>query len=281
MSESSVTTTDGIRLSTRSDGPADAAPLLCCNSLGTGLDLWDPQVPGWSAHRRVLRFDQRGHGDSDAPEGAYHLDELGQDALAVLDAYEVTRADVCGLSLGGVVAQWLAINHPERVDRVVLACTAARVGTQDAWRERAQAVRDGGTAAIADMVMERFFSPAFRERDPRTVARFRQALIDTPDAGYIGSCLALAQADLRAETPQLEAPTLVLAGSADEATPPSVMRELLHAIPSARWEELDGAGHLANLEDPVGFERAVLGHLSNCQCAPAVDLPVTGEVLNC
>lgn len=261
MNERSVTTGDGVRLSTRSDGPADATPLLCCNSLGTGLDLWDPQVPGWSAHRRVLRFDQRGHGRSDAPDGPYELEELGRDALAVLDAYEVAVADVCGLSLGGVVAQWLAINHPERVDRVVLACTAARVGTEEAWRQRAEAVRDGGTSAIADMVMERFFSPAFRERDPRTVARFHQALVDTPDAGYIGSCLALAKADLRAETSQLQAPTLVLAGSADEATPPSVMRELLEAIPSGRWAELEGVGHLANLEDPAGFEQAVLDHL--------------------
>lgn len=261
ISELTVTTADGVRLSTRSDGATDGTPLLCCNSLGTGLELWDPQVPGWSAHRRVLRFDQRGHGRSDAPDAPYELDELGRDALAVLDAYQVARADVCGLSLGGVVAQWLAINHPDRVDRVVLACTTARVGTEDAWRERAQAVRDGGTAAIVDMVMERFFSPAFRRRDPRTVERFRQTLIDTPDEGYVGSCLALARADLRAETPRLAAPTLVLAGSADEATPPSVMRELLEGLPAGRWVELEGAGHLANLEVPAVFGRAVLDHL--------------------
>lgn len=261
MSERVVTTSDGVRLSTRSDGRVDAPWLLCCNSLGTAMDLWDPQVAGWSAHRRVLRFDQRGHGTSDAPAGPYHLDELGQDALAVLDAYEVERADICGLSMGGLVALWLAINHPERVGRAVFACTAARVGTAEAWRTRAQAVRDGGTSAVADMVMERFFSPAFRARDPGTVERFRRALIDTPDAGYVGSCLALAEADLRAEVPQAAVAALVLAGSADEATPPSVMQELLEALPAGRWVQLDGAGHLANLEDPAGFEQAVLDHL--------------------
>ena len=261
MTERVVTTRDGVRLSTRCDGPADAPWLLCCNSLGTGLELWEPQIAGWSAHRRVLRFDQRGHGSSDAPDGSYHLEALGQDALAVLDAYEAERADICGLSMGGVVALWLAIAHPERVDKAVFACAAARVGTAEAWQTRAQAVRDGGTIAVADMVTERFFSPAFRDRDPATVERFRQALIDTPDAGYIGSCLALAEADLRDEAPQATVPALVLAGSADEATPPSVMRELLEALPAGRFVELDGAGHLANLEDPAGFERAVLDHL--------------------
>lgn len=256
-----VVTDDGVRLATRADGPAGASTLLCCNSLGTGLDLWDPQVARWAEHHRVLRFDQRGHGSSDVPPAPYRIEDLGRDALAVLDAYEVERADVCGLSLGGLVALWLASHHPDRVHRVILACTAARVGTEAAWRDRADAVRDGGTEAIADMVMERFFSAAFRAREPETVTWAREALVATADEGYIGSCLALATADLRDQLPAVRAATLVLAGSADEATPPDVMRGLHAELPDARWAELDGAGHLANLEAPDAFTRAVLDHL--------------------
>lgn len=261
MSERTLTTVDGVRLAARADGPDRSPALLCCNSLGTGRELWDPQIDGWSECRRVIRFDQRGHGASDVPDAPYRIDELGRDALAVLDAYQVDQADLCGLSLGGVVALWLVSHHPDRVRRLVLACTAAKVGTEQAWRTRADAVRNGGTDVIADMVMERFFSAAFRQRDPDTVARIRATLIATPDEGYIGSCLALATADLREHVATVRAPTLVLAGTADEATPPSVMRDLHAGIPVATWQELAGAGHLANLEVPAAFERAVHNHL--------------------
>lgn len=262
MSERFITTGEGVSLLSRVDGPVDAPVLLCSNSLGTAMGLWEPQVESWTAHRRVLRYDQRGHGDSDAPEGAYTIEALGRDALAVLDAYEVNQADLCGLSMGGLVALWIAINHPERVRRLVLACTAARVGTEEAWLDRVRAVREGGTEAIADMVMERFFSSGFRERDPQTVERYRQALIDTPDLGYIGSCLALARTDLRAQVGQVTAPTLVVIGEQDEATTPAQMHEQFEALPNATAIQLDGAGHLANLEAPDAFAAAVLEHLT-------------------
>lgn len=192
------------------------------------MELWDPQIPAWCADRRILRFDQRGQGASEAPPAPYRIDDLGRDALAVLDAYQVEQADVCGLSLGGVVALWLAINHPERVRRLILASTAAKVGTEDLWRARAEAALHEGTASIADMVMERSFSPSFRAADPQAVAAARAALV----------------------------------AAADEATPPSVMRELCSEIPGARWRELEGAGHLANLEVPEAFAAAVLDHLA-------------------
>lgn len=262
MNDGTILTRDGVRLAVRADGPSDAPALLCCNSLGTGMELWDPQIPAWAAARRILRFDQRGQGASEAPPAPYRIDDLGRDALAVLDGYQVEQADVCGLSLGGVVALWLAINHPDRVRRLVLACTAAKVGTEEAWRARAEAVLHDGTASIADMVMERFFSPGFRATDPQTVAAARAALVAAPDEGYLGSCLALAAADLRGEVASVSAPTLVLAGSADEPTPPSVMRELHAELPDARWRELEGAGHLANLEVPEAFAAAVLDHLT-------------------
>ena len=263
MTRRTIVASDGVELSTRLDGDADAPPLLCANSLGTGLDLWEPQVPGWSAERPVLRFDQRGHGGSGVPPAPYTLDRLGQDAVDVLDAHEVERADVCGLSLGGLVALWVASQHPERVQRLVLACTDARVGTRESWEERATLVRDGGTTAIADAVMERFFSPGFRAADPGTVARARAGLVATPDEGYLASCLALAEADLRARLPEIASPTLVIAGSEDEATPPAQVRGLHDALADARWLEIDGAGHLANLERPGDFEAAVTRFLTD------------------
>jgi 3-oxoadipate enol-lactonase len=255
--ERTIVTPDGVKLATREDGDAPAPVLLCCNSLGAGLDLWERQTQGWSSSRRVLRFDQRGHGRSEAPPGGYRLDQLGADAVAVLDGYDVTRADLCGVSLGGLVALWVALHRPERVRRVVLACTAARLGTRESWEERADLVREGGTEAIADLVMRRFFSDAFRAAEPATVAHYRAALVAMPDEGYIGTCLALAEADLRDRTHQARAPALVIAGSADQATPPDQVRALRDAIPGAAWLELKGAGHLPNVEQPERFEAAV------------------------
>ena len=263
MTRRTITVSDGVELATRVDGEGDAPPLLCANSLGTGHELWEPQAPGWSVERPVLRFDQRGHGGSGVPPAPYTIDRLGQDAVEVLDAHEVERADVCGLSLGGLVALWVAIVHPERVRRLVLACTDARVGTRESWEERAALVRDGGTAAIADAVMERFFSPGFRTADPETVARARADLVATPDEGYVGSCLALAEADLRDRVSRVTCPVLVIAGSEDEATPPAQVRGLHDALGDARWLEIDGAGHLANLERPGDFEAAVTRFLTD------------------
>lgn len=256
-----VATDDGAELMASIDGPDGAPVLLCLNSLGTGRELWDPQVPGWSTNRRVVRFDQRGHGASSAPAPPYLVERMGRDAIEVLDAFGVSRADLCGLSLGGVVALWVAIHHPDRVDRLTLACTAARVGTEQAWRDRADAVLADGTAGIADMVLSRFFSEGFRSRDPATVARFRSVLVETSDQGYAGACLALAEADLRDQVAEVAAPTLVVAGAADVATPPEQMREQFAALHDVRFVELEGAGHLANLEAPAVFTRSVEGFL--------------------
>lgn len=256
-----VATDDGVELMASIDGPDGAPVLLCLNSLGTGRELWDPQVPTWSATRRVLRFDQRGHGTSSAPAPPYTIERLGGDAVGVLDAFGVQRADLCGLSLGGVVGLWVAVHHPERVQRLVLACTAARVGTEEAWRDRADAALAEGTERLADLVLPRFFSDAFRSRDPETVARCRSVLAETSDQGYAGACHALAEADLRQEVADVEAPTLLVAGKADVATPPEQMRDQFAALPDARWVELDDAGHLANLEAPAAFTCVVEGFL--------------------
>jgi 3-oxoadipate enol-lactonase len=251
-----------VELHTRVDGDADAPPLLLVNSLGTDLSVWDAQLPAWAGTHRVIRYDQRGHGASSTPPGPYTIDELGHDALAVLDAVEVDRADVCGLSLGGVVALWLAVHAPDRVGRVVLADTAARVGTEDAWRTRAAAVRDGGMDAVVDLVLERFFSDGFRASDAPALRRVGDRLREADPEGYAASCEALATADLRDLVGRTDAPCLVIVGTADAATPPHDARELHDRLPDAAYRELPGAGHLANLERPDEFAELVADFLA-------------------
>src|SRR3954469_20197225 len=163
----SVVVDDGIRLAYQLDGPADAPMLLLSNSLGTDLRMWEPQVAALASELRLLRYDTRGHGQADAPPGPYTLERLGLDALALLDGLGIERAHVCGLSLGGLTALWLAIHHPDRVDRAVFANTAARIGLAETWSARIAAVEAGGMAAIRDAVLTRFLSADFRARDPK------------------------------------------------------------------------------------------------------------------
>ncbi|MFA9430244.1 3-oxoadipate enol-lactonase [Egicoccus sp. AB-alg2] len=262
MSERTIRTPEGVDLHTRVDGPPEAPPLLAINSLGTDLTSWDAQVADWSERWRVVRYDQRGHGRSGVPDGPYTIDQLGQDALAVLDANNVQRADVCGLSLGGVVALWLAVHAPDRVDRVVLADTAARVGTEEGWRRRAAVVRAQGMDAVVDLVLGRFFSPDFRASGAPALAAVEAGLRRADPEGYAASCDALAAADLRSVVGEVTAPCLVVVGTADEATPPDDARELRAHLRDGDYVELPGAGHLANLEQPVTFTRLVTDFLS-------------------
>jgi 3-oxoadipate enol-lactonase len=260
--ERTVTTDDGIRLHTCAEGAEDAPALLLCNSLGTDLAMWDAQLPRWSEHHRVLRFDQRGHGRSDAPSGPYSIRRLGRDALAVLDAYGVAAADVCGLSLGGQVALWVAANGTGRIRRSVLADTAVRIGSADAWRERAATVRREGMRAVVDLVLGRFFSPAFRASGDAAVGRVERMLLATPVHGYSGSCESLATTDLTHEAGRIVAPTLVVVGTADGATPPPDAEHLHRLVRGSSYAELPGAGHLANLEAPDQFAELVSAFLA-------------------
>jgi 3-oxoadipate enol-lactonase len=247
----------------RVDGDAGRPALLLVNSLGTDLTMWDGQVARWTATHRVVRYDQRGHGASATPPGPWTIDDLGRDALAVLDDTGVDRADVCGLSLGGVVALWLAANAPDRVRRVVLADTAARVGTEQAWRDRATTVREHGLASIVDLVLERFFSADFLAGGAPAVDRIAEGLRRGDDEGYAASCEVLATADLRRHAARVHAPSLVVVGTADAATPPEDARALRDLLPAADYRELPGAGHLANLEQPDEFAAIVADFLTD------------------
>jgi len=255
-----VITDDGIELACLQEGPHDAPAILLLHSIGCDHSLWDEQAAELATDRRVLRLDLRGHGASGAPPGDYTLERLADDGVAALDAAGVAEAVVCGLSLGGVVAQAMALRAPARVRGLVLANTAARVGSAEAWTQRVQTVRAEGLAAIADMAMARFFSESFRTEQPQAVAGFRERLLAASPAGYAGCCAALRDADLRSEVAGIRAPVLVLAGTQDVSTPPDQMRELAAALPQAHYVELDAA-HLSNVERPAEFTAALRSFL--------------------
>jgi len=182
------TTDDGCRLSYVMSGHHEAPALVLSNSLGTNHRLWDGQLDRLERLFRVLRYDTRGHGDSGAPAGDYSLSRLGRDVLSLMDHVAITRAHIGGISLGGITALWLAVHAPDRVDRLVLANTAARIGSTESWGERMQLVTNGGIAAIADATMERWFTRRFREAQPATVAGIRAMLLAVPATGYLGCC---------------------------------------------------------------------------------------------
>jgi 3-oxoadipate enol-lactonase len=221
--------------------------------------MWDPQVSALSARFRLVRYDRRGHGRSPVPDGPYSLDDLGGDVLDLLDELGLDRVSFCGLSIGGMVGMWLAVNAPERIDRLVLCCTACALPPREHWLKRAEIVRGGGVAAVADAVLARWFP---HEVPAQLVERHRQQLLSTPAEGYAGCCEALADIDLGGRLAEIGAPTLILSGEADSVAPPERGDELAAGIPGARHVTLRDAGHIANAEQPEQFTQHLLAHLT-------------------
>jgi 3-oxoadipate enol-lactonase len=251
-----------VDLNCAASGPDDAPVLLLGGSLGTTMDMWDPQVPALSAAHRVIRFEQRGHGGSPVPTGPYTMDDLGNDVVTMLDRLNLPRVSYCGLSIGGMVGQWLAINAPERIDKLILLCTTPHMPPASAWHERAAAVREAGTPeVVADAVLARWFTPEYAASHPDIVARYRAMISGIDAEGYAGCCEAIAGMDLRSGLPGVTASTLVIAGSQD----PSITREdreaLAGAIPGARLEVLDPAAHLASFERADAVNALIAEHL--------------------
>jgi 3-oxoadipate enol-lactonase len=237
-------------------------PLLLGGSLGTTPAMWDANVAALAANHRVVRFDHRGHGRSPRPPGPYAIAELGRDVLALMDELGLERAAYCGLSLGGMVGMWLAANAPERIERLVLLCTSAYL-PQGGWAERAAAVRAAGTTeAIADRVVGRWLTAPFAAARPDVAAALRALLVSIDPDGYAACCGAIERMDLRADLGRIAAPTLVVAGEHDEATPPEHSRAIAAGIAAARLE-LVPAAHLANVECPDEVARLVLDHLDH------------------
>jgi 3-oxoadipate enol-lactonase len=231
------------------------------NSLATSTDLWAAQASALAGKWRVVRYDARGHGRSDVPEGDYTLDRLGLDALVVLDAAGASRAHVCGISLGGMTAMWLGINAPDRVGRLVMANTGARIGSLDLWEQRLDDVRQKGMAAVAAGSMRRWFTADFRTRQPETVERFRGMAASCPVGGYAGCAAALRDADLRPVLARIAAPTMVIVGAHDISTTPEDGEIVRQGIPGARLLTLDSA-HLSNVERAEEFTSAVAAFLT-------------------
>jgi 3-oxoadipate enol-lactonase len=255
-----VVVDDGRRIAIHIDGPVHAPSLLLSNSLGTTFRMWDAQIPALSAEFRVIRYDSRGHGQSDAPAGDYSITRLAADALAVLDSLHIESAAFVGLSKGGMVGQWLGAHAPQRLTRLVLANTAAWMGPPQAWQQRIDAVRETGMAAITDAVLERWFTPGFRAQAPQAVAPVRDMLLATPPQGYAGCCAAIRDMDQRDSLSAIAAPTLVIGGLQDPATPPAKAEEIADGVPGAHLVMLDAA-HLSNIEQPRAFTAALLDFL--------------------
>lgn len=239
-----------------------AAPVvLLLGSLGSTRDMWRPQVGALSAWATVVAADHRGHGDSPVPTGPYRIADLAADVSALVEQLGAPAVHLVGLSLGGAVAQYLAIHRPELVRTLTLMCTAARFGQAGPWHERAAAVRADGTAAIAEAVVDRWYTAGLAGRDPALVARSRAMVAGTPDAGYAGCCEALAEWDSRPDLGRITAPTLVIAGAQDPSTPPETMRLLADEIAGAAMVTLDPAAHLANVEQAGRITQLLRDHI--------------------
>jgi 3-oxoadipate enol-lactonase len=244
------------RVHYRIDGPADAPVVVLSNSLGTTLDMWSPQVDALVGSFRVLRYDTRGHGASAVPQGPYSIDDLGRDVLALLDALDIARAHFCGISMGGLTGQWLGVNAPGRIDKLIVSNTAARIGTEEGWKARVALVRAQGMDEVADGAAGRWFTSRFNDEQPKIVATLVAQLRETPAQGYAACCDALAAADLRGAIEGIVAPTLVIAGDEDPVTTVADAQFIAERVAGARWIKL-AASHLSNVEAADAFNDAV------------------------
>jgi 3-oxoadipate enol-lactonase len=249
-----------IRLTASLDGPSGAPVLVLGNSLGTSRMVWEQQVAALGERFRLLRFELPGHGGSAAWPGSYSIAGLGAGVLALLDSADVDRAAYCGISLGGMIGIWLAANAPDRIG----ACTSACLPPAEGWRTRADLVRAEGLAAISGPSAGRWFTAEFAHREPEVVTSFIGELERTDPSGYAGCCLAIADMDLRADLSSIKAPTLVISGADDPATPPEHGAIIAAGIGGACQIVVEGAAHLANVSSPDEVTTALLDHLGGC-----------------
>jgi 3-oxoadipate enol-lactonase / 4-carboxymuconolactone decarboxylase len=245
----------------RREGSEDKPVLVLSHSIGTDHGMWEPQIGDLIQHFQVLRYDTRGHGASEVTAGDYTIAQLAEDVLALTDGLGIRKFAFCGLSLGGAIGQWLAINAPDRVERLILANTSSKFGSPEQWQTRARMVNEGGMSAIVDLALQRFFSKEFLERGNPYVPSVKSVLLGTNPAGYVGCCATLRDFDSNALLEKVSAPTLVISGDRDVSTPWTGNGEVLaRKIPHASAVQLDAA-HLSNLERPRAFSSAVLEFL--------------------
>ena len=257
--------TDDVQLHYRDDGDPQGAPVVFANSLGTDLRLWDPILPHLPKELRIIRYDKRGHGLSSCPKGAYSMGALVREIEALLDHLDVKNCLFVGLSIGGMIAQGLAIKRLDLLRAMVLSNTAAKIGQPAMWDDRIAAVKAGGIEALADSILERWFSDGFR--DQPELALWRNMLVRQPDAGYMGCSAAISGTDFYTPTSGLRLPTLGIAGSEDGSTPPDLVRETVELIPGSKFQLMRNAGHLPCVEQPADYAKHLtdfmvdIGHL--------------------
>jgi len=252
---------DGCLLNVSVEGRDGGPTLMLSNSLGCTLQMWEPQMEALTQMFRVIRYDRRGHGKSSVPPGPYSMKRFGRDVLAILDDLNIEKVHWCGLSMGGMVGQWLGANAPERFGKIILSNTACYYPDPTNWLNRIKAVRQGGIAAVADTIMAGWLTAEFREREPQITANLKAMLLASPVEGYLACCQALSTLDQRELLPKIKSPTLVIAGRHDVSTPISAGEFIRSQIPGAALTILDAA-HISNVEQPHAFTEAVVGFLT-------------------
>lgn len=232
---------------------------VLAHALGCDSSMWDGLADHLAVHSRVIRFDQLGHGGSDAPPGPYAMADLADHAARLIDELGTSPVTWIGLSMGGMVGQELALRHPEKVERLVLANTTSAYPAEarEGWAQRIAAIRAGGLAAIVDGAMQRWFHEGFHAGQPKVVAHWRARVLGCDPSGYIACCQAISAVDTTARLPHIQVPTLVIAGELDQGTPPAMARAIAQGIPGARLVVLPAASHLSVLEQPVAFRQAL------------------------
>jgi len=244
------------------EGPEGLPPLAFINPLGCDLRVWTDVAGILNPDFRVLCYDKRGHGLSESGPDQVEMVDYARDLAALLEVLGVGRAAIVGMSIGGVIAQELYRQRPDLVAALVLCDTAAKIGTDESWDERIAAIERGGIESIADAVLERWFTAGFRDRRAAEYAGVRAMLTRTPKQGYLAACGALKRADLRASAPLIEAPTLCMVGDQDGSTPVDLVRQTAALIKGARFEIIEGAGHLPNVEKPAAVARLIAEHVT-------------------
>lgn len=254
---------DGGSMRYEEDGDLQAPPLLLINSLGTNCTMWTPQLQAFAKYFHVVRFDIRGQGASTVTPGPYTITQLAADVINLLDNLDLKSVAICGLSMGGLIAQHLAIHAPHRVNRLILCCTAARIGNKESWNSRiAAAMGEGGLDPLVPEILARWFTDHFRSNSSFEVEHTATMLRANDVQGYVANCAAIRDADYRLSLAKIDTPTLVVCGSADSVTPPDAAATLAEGIAGATLVTLDAA-HMANVEQPAFFNTAVLGFLCN------------------
>ena len=255
-----IQTHSGFALHVEVEGPERAPVLMLSNSLCTDLRMWDDQVPAFTEHFRLIRYDRRGHGKSGVPKGPYTVDDFGQDALAILDGLGVQKANWCGLSMGGMVGQWLGANAPERIEKLVMSNTHSYYADKTVWDERMKLAQEKGMAFAAGPAMTRWFTKEAIASRPEKVALVQRMFAETSIEAYLGCCAAIRNMDMRPTHPRIKAPTLVIVGLQDPATPAAAGEEIQKRIPGAKLATID-ASHLSNMGQPKAYADLVLDFL--------------------